>query len=304
VSAKQDWQRVLAQKVEHLLHVVGWPDVHHALLCSCPTRQYSLQHISFVQQLCMQSTSTSLPPCTALLFAAAPNNSPGGSSPPQRCPRGMMTEGEGATAEGQCSAPPGWFLPDHGSSSDMQECPSGTYKEVRRAGSAAAAVTCVMSCHCRHKLCAWCCIVIIILTVQCTSFLQLSTAPVSGVPTHITSPACYTTHAHPWCLLHALYHSCRAGTVPQAAHLVAKAPGYLIGPAASTSLTPTLAKQHRSGMCVAAQSPASSSKAWALQSCHLQVSCKPSFVQSTSLEAATHGMVWLLHRARHVPSSQ
>jgi hypothetical protein len=52
----------------------------------------------------------------------------------------MMTEDEGATAEGQCSAPPGWFLPDDGSSSDMQECPSGTYKEVRRARPPAAAV--------------------------------------------------------------------------------------------------------------------------------------------------------------------
>jgi hypothetical protein len=49
-------------------------------------------------------------------------------------------------AEEQCSAPPGWFLPDD-SSSDMQECPSGTYKEVRAVASAAAAAAamCLLS---------------------------------------------------------------------------------------------------------------------------------------------------------------
>uniref|UniRef100_A0A383VHJ0 Tyrosine-protein kinase ephrin type A/B receptor-like domain-containing protein n=1 Tax=Tetradesmus obliquus TaxID=3088 RepID=A0A383VHJ0_TETOB len=53
---------------------------------------------------------------------------PGGTTPPTRCYRGMMTEGEGAVSEQQCVAPPGWFLPAE-ASQDMQECPSGTYKE-------------------------------------------------------------------------------------------------------------------------------------------------------------------------------
>jgi hypothetical protein len=109
-----------------------------AVLCCCCCCSTDL-----LQTICKQHFNVSVMHsqrfCCAALLLPLHVSSPGGSSPPQRCPRGLMTEDEGATAEGQCSAPPGWFLPGDGSSSDMQECPSGTYKEVRRAGTAAAA---------------------------------------------------------------------------------------------------------------------------------------------------------------------
>eukprot|EP00775_Hariotina_reticulata_P004059 gene4059-4306_t len=59
---------------------------------------------------------------------------------PRRCPRGLWTRVEdddvrddpysiaGATNVAQCLAPPGWFVPGN-SIDDIQECPSGTYKE-------------------------------------------------------------------------------------------------------------------------------------------------------------------------------
>lgn len=61
---------------------------------------------------------------------------------PQACPRGMMTEGQGAVSQDECMAPPGWFLPLDGSSS-IQECQTGTYKQVSGEATVASAVPAV-----------------------------------------------------------------------------------------------------------------------------------------------------------------
>jgi hypothetical protein len=145
-----------------------------------------------------------------------------------------MTEAEGAVAEAQCSAPPGWFLPDDDSSSDMQECPSGTYKEVRAAAVSAAAAAAALAISYPHVLnfsqvmdgsslshlrCRNCCI----KTQLKLSFGARVTAK--------TSLACVLPVL---CL-------CRVGTVQPAAHHAAQASGYQKEQNTLTFWTPILA---------------------------------------------------------------
>jgi hypothetical protein len=148
-----------------------------------------------------------------LLLRCSSARSPGGVTPPTRCPRGLLTEGEGATSEAQCLAPPGWFLPDN-AGSNMQECPSGTYKEVSN-GAAASPLLYVLLVHC---CCCCCCC--------CKRTLDVCTF---GSSTNILQT------------LLLLLLLCRVGTAQAAAHLAVQAPGCQSKQKTWTSWTLTLA---------------------------------------------------------------
>lgn len=83
-----------------------------------------------------------LTPCVVCGQLCAGGDPASAAAVPRRCPRGLWTRVEvgdsgddpystaGATNVAHCLAPPGWFVPDN-NIDEIQECPPGSYKEVR-----------------------------------------------------------------------------------------------------------------------------------------------------------------------------